>query len=73
MNFKEGDVVICATSQAGTIAQITGDSVWVFLRNFDIWVGATHGIRLPQSQEDLDACPVDVERPEPKIVIRSNS
>lgn len=61
-DFAEGDIVICVTSQAGTIAQIAGKDVWVLLQNGDIWVGLTHDIRFPQNQEDLDACPLNIER-----------
>lgn len=73
MEFKEGDVVICVTSQAGTLAQITGKDVWIILRNGDIWTGPVHDVRFPQDQADLDACPVDVEREEAKRVVRSDS
>jgi hypothetical protein len=65
-SFKNGLVVICATSQAGTVIQITGKEVWVLLRNNDVWVGTDHDIRLPQDQADLDACPIDVGRLEQK-------
>jgi hypothetical protein len=65
-SFKSGSVVICATSQAGTVVQITGKDVWVLLRNNDVWVGLDHDIRNPQDQADLDACPIDVERLEIK-------
>lgn len=65
MKFAEGTVVIILTTQAGTIVQ-EGKDLWVLLRNGDMWVGSERQVRLPQDQNDLDACPVDVERPEPK-------
>ena len=72
MAFKEGDVVIYLTGQAGTVTQITGQDVWILLRNADIKVGFIREIRFPQDQADLDACPIDVERVEPKRSIRSD-
>jgi hypothetical protein len=69
-DFKDGDVVIVNSGQAGTLIQ-TGKNVWVFLRNGNIWVGPIHNIRLPQDQADLDSCPLDVPREEEKRSIRS--
>jgi hypothetical protein len=67
-DFAEGVVVICNdTGQAGTIVEDEGRDVWVLLRNSNIWTGSKSMIRLPQNQEDLDACPIDVERVEPKV------
>ena len=63
--FVEGSVIICGSGQAGSIVQIAED-VWVLLRNGDIWVGPQHRLRFPQSQEDLDQAPIDVERAEQK-------
>ncbi len=60
-----GDVVIVGTGQAGTVDELA-DDIWVLLRNGDIWVGPYHKARHPQSQEDLDMCPIDVERLEAK-------
>jgi hypothetical protein len=70
-NLEEGMVVICSTSQAGTITQIIGNDSWVLLTNGDIWVGQLHDLRLPQNEEDLAACPLNVDRLEKKFV-RSN-
>ncbi len=64
--MNEGDVVICATGQAGTCTQITGDSIEILLRSGELWHGPKSQCRLPQSEADLAAAPVDVERPEPK-------
>ena len=66
----EGDIVICSTSQAGTLIQIDGKNAWVFLRNGDIWTGFLSQIYKPQSQEHLDACPINVPRIEAKRTIR---
>ncbi len=60
-NIDEGSVVICSTTQAGTVIQ-AGSEVWVLLANGDIWTGPAHGLREPQDQADLDACPLEVER-----------
>jgi len=60
--FKDGDVVICSTGQAGTVIQFSGSDTWVLLANRDIWVGAPHKMRFPQDQADLDAAPLNVER-----------
>lgn len=72
VDFEEGDVVICGSGQAGTIAQICGRSVWVLLRNGNIWIGSMGQIRIPQDEADLEACPIEVERIEPKIVYRED-
>lgn len=60
--FVEGNVVICSTSQAGTIIQVAGNDIQVLLANGDIWTGAANRIRFPQDKDDLDACPLNVER-----------
>jgi hypothetical protein len=61
--FEEGTVVICATGQAGTVIDDQNkDNLWVLLANGNIWHGAEFQCREPQSQEDLDACPLDVDR-----------
>jgi hypothetical protein len=72
-DFEEGSVVICLTSQAGTIIQLTSQDVWVLLANKDVWVGPIRAIRFPQDQADLDACPLNVQRIEEKRSIRQNS
>jgi len=71
--FEEGSVVICGTSQAGTITDIFKRNVWVLLQNGDIWVGSVGQIRFPQDQADLDACPLNVERLETKRVLINRS
>lgn len=65
--IKVGDVVVCPTGQAGTVDEVLGSDTWVILRNGNIWVGPTKYLRLPQGTDDLDSCPVEVDRPEPKI------
>jgi len=67
-DFVEGVVVICGSGQAGSIVQIDGRDVWVLLRNGDVWVGSSNQCRIPQDEADLNACPLDVERLEKKIV-----
>lgn len=71
-NFNEGNVVICPTGQAGTVVEVLLGAAWVLLRNGDIWVGEIFRLRLPQSQEDLDFCPINVERLETKRVERED-
>lgn len=66
-----GTIVICATGQAGTIEWISGNTASVLLRNNDVWCGPLSQCREPQDQADLDACPIDVPRPETKIKKRS--
>ena len=61
-NFEEGDVVICGTSQAGTLIQIAQDKAWVLLANLDIWYGDAKQCKYPQDQAHLDACPREVDR-----------
>lgn len=61
--FEQGTVVIIPTGQAGSVVDDQqSDNLWVLLRNGNIWHGADFQCREPQSQEDLDACPVDVDR-----------
>lgn len=62
-----GTVVICGDGRAGTIEIVVGSTVWVLTRNHHIWIGPLNQCREPQSQEDLDACPVDVPRLEQKM------
>lgn len=65
--MHEGTVVILmSTGQAGTVTHVSGDSAAVLLRNLDIWSGPINQLRLPQSQEEMDMAPIDVERHEPK-------
>lgn len=60
--MQENSVVIVLTGQAGTVINNVSGDIWVLLRNGDIWVGSEGMVRYPQSQEDLDAAIVDVER-----------
>jgi hypothetical protein len=71
-DFVVGKVVIVGTGQAGTIVESIKRDVWVLLRNNDVWVGPTSHIRFPQDEADLAACPIDVERLEPKIIRRED-
>lgn len=59
--FKQGQVVIVDTGQAGTICgSING--VMVLLRNGDIWYGKENLIRYPQDKDDLEAAILDFDR-----------
>ena len=60
--IKEGSVVVSGTGQAGTACDFKGSDIAVLLRNGDIWIGPVHQCHIPQSQEELDACPIDVDR-----------
>ena len=62
-DFIEGDVVIVNSGQAGTVIGI-GPDLSVLLVNGDIWHGKHGMARYPQDQADLDACPLNVEKPE---------
>lgn len=66
-NIFEGSVVICGSGQSGSIIQMDSKNVWVLLKNSNIWIGPMHQVRLPQDQEDLDSCPLEVERIPNKI------
>ena len=66
--FKAGDVVICSTSQAGTIIDLAGRDASVLLANGEMWHGLDSQMRHPQDEADLAAAPFNVERKEPKIV-----
>ncbi len=63
--MNEGDVVILNnTGQAGTLTEfLTSETVQVILRSLEIWHGPVSSCRLPQSREELDAAPLEVERP----------
>jgi hypothetical protein len=69
-NFSEGTVVITLSTQAGTVIQNASGDIWVLLANGEIVVCPTREVRLPQSAEDLAACPYAVERVEAKRSIR---
>ena len=58
--FKEGDVVICGSGQAGTVIQVGKTSITVMLRNTEMWIGSPFQCRFPQSDEDLASCPLEV-------------
>jgi hypothetical protein len=60
--MEEGSVVICGTSQAGTVVMNAKGDLMVLLTNGNIWFGPSSQCRLPQSREDLDACPLEVDR-----------
>lgn len=65
--MTEGTVVITTDSgQAGTVILVYGDSAQVLLANGEIWQGQVRMLRLPQSREELDAAPLNVERVVPK-------
>jgi hypothetical protein len=66
MKFKAGEVVIVSSGQAGTLADVIGKNVWVLLANGDVFVGEDYQIRYPQDKADLENCPLNVERLEPK-------
>ena len=72
-NFKDGDIVIVSTHQSGCIIQISNKDAWVLLKNGDVWIGPIHSIREPQGQNDLLACPLNVDREENKRTIRSEN
>ena len=61
MEFNEGDIVITSTGQAGCVQWQIGQEVSVLLRNGNIWIGNAHSCRKPQSQEELDMCPIDIQ------------
>jgi hypothetical protein len=61
VEFKEGEVVIIGTGQAGTVISLNKDYC-VLLANGDLWYGFESQMRYPQSKEDLDACPLNVDR-----------
>lgn len=61
-SYREGDVVIVKTGQAGTVYWILPGEVCVLLRNGDIWYGPEYDVRLPSSKKELKNCPVNVDR-----------
>ena len=69
-SFQEGQVVICGSTQAGTITGKDGSNLWILLNNGDIWVGPYHQCRYPQDEADLAAAPLNVDRLESKRVIK---
>ena len=61
-DFRDGEIVIVATSQAGTMVLNDKTNCWVLLANGDIWTGAPHDVRYPQDDADLAACPLNFQR-----------
>lgn len=59
--YKEGTVVIVGTGQAGTVIGVHKEYC-VLLANGNLWYGFESQMREPQSQEDLDNCPLEVDR-----------
>ena len=60
--FKEGLVVIVDTGQSGCLTHLDGNEASVLLLNLEMWHGMTNRLRLPQNKEDLNACPLNVEK-----------
>lgn len=58
----EGNVVICSTGQAGTFIGIESGQACVLLANSCFWYGNPHQMRIPQSESDLLAAPLEVDR-----------
>ena len=61
VKFKEGDVIICGTSQAGTVIQINGRNLMVLLTNGLIWKGSDGHCYHPDA-DVLAAAPLEVDR-----------
>jgi hypothetical protein len=59
--FKEGDVVMVSTCQAGTICGFI-NGVMVLLQNKDIWYGKESECWEPTSPEELAAAKLDFDR-----------
>lgn len=68
MEFKQGEVIICSTGQAGTAVEVYGRNLMVLLANGEMWYGLDSQTRHPQDEADLAQCPLNVERIEPKII-----
>lgn len=64
--MNEGSVVICDTGQAGTLIWKVADQASVLLQSGEIWTGAVHSLRKPQDAADLAACPILVDKKDPK-------
>lgn len=62
MSIEEGTVVIVATGQAGTVIQCDQQNVTVLLSNQCLWQGKRSQVYIPQSKEELDAAPVEIDR-----------
>lgn len=59
-------MILIPTGQAGTIVSTNGENIQVLLRSGEIWTGASNQCRQPQSEADLAAAPIIVDRPEPR-------
>jgi len=62
-DFVEGTVVICASTQAGTIIGFSSATdVMVLLANGDFWMGMLKQCRIPHDADDLAAAPRDIDK-----------
>jgi hypothetical protein len=69
--MEEGQIVISIrTGQSGTVVKNETDDLWVLLRNGDILVELSNMFRFPQGEEDLNSCPIDVERLESRSIVK---
>ena len=66
--MKEGTVVIVATGQCGTIVAIASAiyGAIVLLRNGEMWQGPLAMCHEPQSAEEMESAPLEVEKEKPK-------
>ncbi len=69
-DLKEGDIVICDTGQSGCLTHLDGNGASVLLLNLCMWHGPVHGLRKPQDDADLSACPLEVDRFEQREIVR---
>lgn len=58
----EGTVVIVSSGQAGTVVYCDQHNITVLLRNLCLWQGKRSQVYVPQSQEEVDAAPLEVDR-----------
>lgn len=61
VEFREGDVVIAGTGQAGTVVQVIGRDLMVLLANSNIWQGNDGHCYHPDA-DVLAAAPLEVDR-----------
>lgn len=61
IKYNEGDVVIVGTQQAGTVISLY-KQYCVLLANGNLWYGFESQMHYPTNQEELDACPLEVDR-----------
>jgi hypothetical protein len=59
--FREGDVVICGTGQAGTVVQAIGRDLMVLTTNGEIWMGSDSHCYHP-ADDVLAAAPLERDR-----------